>query len=72
MENMAGINIQNDYNGDPRYMTIDLEKYGDNESLMDFIDGLQANVRMLKGDVISKEAFLEQYRKEKKKKDDNS
>jgi len=39
---LAGIKYTKDVSGHNRYVQIDLEKYGENQLLEDFLDGLEA------------------------------
>jgi len=39
---VAGIKYTKDVSGHNRYVQIDLEKYGENQLLEDFLDGLEA------------------------------
>ena len=42
---LAGIKYTKDATGRSRYVHIDLEKYGENQLLEDFLDGLEAIAR---------------------------
>ena len=42
---LAGIEYMKDTTGRNRYVRIDLEKYGENQLLEDFLDGLEAMAR---------------------------
>jgi hypothetical protein len=56
MEQTAGIKYTNDLKGNPRYVRVDLEKYGDNELLEDFLDSIEIEAR--KGEeTVSLEVF---------------
>ncbi|MDR1881609.1 MAG: hypothetical protein LBR26_02355 [Prevotella sp.] len=47
MEQLTGIEYEKDVTGRTRYIRIDIDKYGENESLQDFLDGVEAT--LLKG-----------------------
>ena len=42
---IAGIKYENDVNGKRRYVRIDLKRFGNNELLEDFLDGMEAENR---------------------------
>ena len=42
MEQIAGLSYKTDAEGRKRKVIIDLNRYGDNEALEDFLDGLDA------------------------------
>lgn len=46
MAKVAGITVEKDVKGVPRYVRIDLRKHGNNELLEDFLDVQDANARM--------------------------
>ena len=45
MPKIAGIKYEIDTHGAKRYVRIDLKRYGSNELLEDFLDGLDAEMR---------------------------
>jgi hypothetical protein len=45
MPQIAGIKYETDAHGAKRYVRIDLKRYGNNELLEDFLDGLDAEMR---------------------------
>ncbi|KAA6327392.1 hypothetical protein EZS27_023615 [termite gut metagenome] len=56
MEQLAGIEYEKDATGRTRYLRVDIDKYGENEALQDFLDGIEAMSR--KGEpTISLEEF---------------
>jgi hypothetical protein len=42
MEPLTGIEYEKDATGRTRYLRIDIDQYGENEALQDFLDGLEA------------------------------
>jgi hypothetical protein len=47
MEQLTGIEYEKDATGRTRYIRVDIDKYGENEALQDFLDGVEAT--FLKG-----------------------
>jgi hypothetical protein len=45
MEQLTGIEYEKDVTGRARYVRIDIDKYGENEALRDFLDGIEAMSR---------------------------
>ncbi|KAA6350904.1 hypothetical protein EZS27_001751 [termite gut metagenome] len=45
MEQLAGIEYEKDATGRTRYLRVDIDKYGENEALQDFLDGIEAMSR---------------------------
>ncbi|KAA6333307.1 hypothetical protein EZS27_018268 [termite gut metagenome] len=45
MEQLTGIEYENDATGRTRYLRVDMDKYGENEALQDFLDGIEAMSR---------------------------
>ncbi|GHT68774.1 hypothetical protein AGMMS50239_34520 [Bacteroidia bacterium] len=41
MEQLTGIEYEKDATGRTRYIRIDIDKYGENETLQDFLDGIE-------------------------------
>jgi len=58
MPQIAGIKYETDAHGKRRYVRIDLKRFGNNELLEDFLDGLDAEIR--RG---SKTITLEEFKK---------
>ncbi|KAA6336447.1 hypothetical protein EZS27_015394 [termite gut metagenome] len=42
MGQLTGIEYEKDASGRTRYIRVDIDKYGENESLQDFLDGIEA------------------------------
>ena len=45
MEQLTGIEYEKDATGRTRYIRVDIDKYGENEALQDFLDGVEAMMR---------------------------
>ena len=45
MEQLAVIEYEKDVTGRTRYIRVDIDKYGENEALQDFLDGIEAMSR---------------------------
>jgi hypothetical protein len=41
MEQLTGIEYEKDATGRTRYIRVDIDKYGENEALQDFLDGIE-------------------------------
>ncbi|KAA6327844.1 hypothetical protein EZS27_023194 [termite gut metagenome] len=41
MEQLIGIEYEKDATGQNRYLRVDIERYGENEALQDFLDGIE-------------------------------
>ena len=61
---LEGIKYTKDAAGHNRYVRIDLEKYGDNQLLEDFLDGLEAMANK-GGETVSLREFM-QYQNKKR------
>jgi len=65
MEPIAGIKYTKSPKGDKRYVRIDLDMYGDNQSLDDFLDGLEIMAQKREaGEYVPLEEFMkEEYKR---------
>ncbi|GHV53534.1 hypothetical protein FACS1894181_17370 [Bacteroidia bacterium] len=45
MEQLAGIEYEKDATGRIRYVRVDIDQYGENETFRDFLDGIEAMAR---------------------------
>jgi hypothetical protein len=66
MRQFAGIKYETDAHGIRRYVRIDLKRFGNNELLEDFLDGLDAEIRR-GGETITLEEFKKSMDNRQKK-----